>query len=86
MNNGNSDVSAENERFKPLIAENVFSGVFDVAREVLSKVVIQKVATIPGVEQEIEKQKTEAGKDIVWKYLPFILIGTALTFLIVRFK
>ena len=47
---------------------------------------IQKAAEIPGVEAKIDEQKTEVGKTLLWKYIPFILVGTVLVALIVRFK
>lgn len=80
------DTTVNNERFKPLIAAEFFPSLVESFKETLGKVVIEKVSKIPGVEEKIEEQKIEVGKTLLWKYIPFILIGTALTFLIVRFK
>jgi len=79
-------ITPQDEKFKPIIAANVFKGVFDVIRETLSKVVIQKAAELPGVSEKIEEQKTEVAKNTLFKYIPFILIGTILIALVVRFK
>lgn len=75
-----------NERFKPIIAANVFSPLWDVVKEITSKVIVERASKIPGVEGEIEKQKVAVGKNVLWKYAPFILVGIILTTLIVRFK
>ena len=74
------------ERFKPIIAENVFSGAWKVIRQTLEDSAVRLISQNKKVQEKIEEQKVEAGKEVLWKYIPFILIGTVLTALIIRFK
>lgn len=74
------------EKFKPIIAENVFSGAFKVIKQTLEDSAVRLISQNKKVQEGIEKQKVEVGKDVLWKYIPFILVGTVLTALIVRFK
>ncbi len=77
---------ALDEKFQPMKAESVFSGYLDVIRKTLEDSAVRLISQNKQVKEKIEEQKVEVGKDVLWKYIPFILIGTALLFLIVRFK
>lgn len=74
------------EKFQPMKAESVFSGVLDVIKKTLEDSAVRLISQNKTVQEEVEKQKVIVGKEMLWKYIPFILIGTVLTVLIVRFK
>ena len=66
--------------------EKQFSGIWKTFKTVLAQTVIQEGSQIPGVQEQIEKQKVVAGKNILWQYFPAMLIGTLMVFAIAKFK
>lgn len=74
-------------KFQPINAEKVFgAGVIDTIKTVLQDSAVRLIGQNKQVQEQIEKQKVEVGKEALWKYIPFILVGTVLTALIIRFK
>lgn len=73
-------------RFQPITAKDIFGNAEKIFNELFSRFIVEKASQLPGVPEKIEEQKTEVGKNLLWKYIPHILIGTILTVLIVRFK
>ena len=54
--------------------------------EVFKNSVIQKLSQTKEVQAEVEAQKVVAGKNILWQYFPFIVIGGVTLLAIARFK
>jgi len=53
---------------------------------VVQQSVIQAGSKIPAVQKEIESQKLVAGKSILWKYFPYIILTVLGIFMIARIK
>lgn len=66
--------------------KDIFGKVLDVTGQVLKQVVIQEVSKIPAVENEIEKQKVVAGKNVLWTIFPWIAFGGLTLLMIGKFK
>lgn len=47
---------------------------------------IQKISQTKEVQVEVEAQKVVAGKNILWQYFPFMVVGVLAITLISRFK
>jgi len=54
--------------------------------EVFKNSVIQRLSQTKEVQAEVEAQKVTAGKNILWQYFPFMVIGVLAITLIARFK
>ena len=66
--------------------KDIFGKVLDVTGQVLKQVVIQEVSKIPAVENEIEKQKVVAGKNVLWTIFPWIAFVGLTLLMIGKFK
>ena len=66
--------------------KSFFKDGADFVLNVFKDSLIEKVSQTKEVQDEVERQKVIAGKNIVWAYLPFILIGVVVITLIARFK
>ena len=64
----------------------VFGSLAKKALDLLAQAAIEQVSEIKPVQQEIEKQKVVAGKNILWTYFPYILLGSVGLFMIARIK
>lgn len=53
---------------------------------VFKDAVIQRVSQTTEVQKEVEAQKVVAGKNILWQYFPFMVVGVLAVALIARFK
>ena len=54
--------------------------------DVFKNSLIQRVSQTKEVQDEVEAQKVVAGKNILWQYFPFMVIGVLAVTLIARFK
>ena len=54
--------------------------------DVFKNSLVQKLSQTKEVQAEVEAQKVVAGKNILWQYFPFIVIGFVAVTLIARFK
>ena len=54
--------------------------------ETFKNSLIQKASQTKEVQAEVEAQKVIAGKNILWQYFPFMVIGILAVTLISRFK
>jgi len=54
--------------------------------QVFKDSLIQRVSQTKEVQAEVEAQKVVVGKNILWQYFPFIVIGSLAVILIARFK
>ena len=54
--------------------------------DVFKNSLIQRVSQTTEVQAEVEAQKVTAGKNILWQYFPFMVIGVLAFTLIARFK
>jgi len=54
--------------------------------ETFKNSLIQKLSQTKQVQAEVEAQKVVAGKNILWQYFPFMVIGILAVTLIARFK
>ena len=54
--------------------------------DVFKNSLIQKLSQTKQVQAEVEAQKVVAGKNILWQYFPFMVIGILAVTLIARFK
>jgi len=52
-----------------------FGNVLKIGGKVLKQMAIQEASKIPAVQKEIEKQKTIAGKNILWTVFPMLFAG-----------
>lgn len=66
--------------------KSFFQDGADFVFNVFKDAVIQKVSQTEEVQKEIETQKVKAGKNILWQYFPFIVVGVLAITLIARFK
>lgn len=64
----------------------VFGAIAEKAWDLVKKAAIEQVAETKVVQQEVEKQKVVAGKNILWTYFPYILLGTVGIFMLARIK
>jgi len=48
--------------------------------------VIQEASKTKAVQKEIEQQKTVAGKNILWKYFPYAILGFVGLFMLAKVK
>lgn len=53
----------------------VFKKTLAVGLDVLKQTVIQQGSEIPAVQKAVEEQKVVAGKNLLWKYFPFAILG-----------
>ena len=53
----------------------VFKKTLAVGLDLLKQAAIQKGSEIPAVQKAVEEQKVVAGKNILWKYFPFAILG-----------
>ena len=56
------------------------------AVDLLAQAAIDQVADTKPVQQAIEKQKVVAGKNVLWTYFPYILLGSVGLFMLARIK
>ena len=54
--------------------------------DVFKNAVVQKVSQTEQVQKEVEAQKVVAGKNLLWQYFPFMVVGVLAITLIARFK
>lgn len=47
---------------------------------------IERASQTKEVQDEVERQKVIAGKNILWQIFPFVVIGSLAVILIARFK
>lgn len=66
--------------------EKAFGGIWNTFKQVLGQTIVQQGSQIPQIQEEVEKQKVVAGKNILWQYFPAMLIGTLMIFAIAKFK
>ena len=66
--------------------KSFFQDGADFVLDVFKNSLIQKVSQTKEVQDEIEAQKVVAGKNILWQYFPFIVVGVLAITLIARFK
>ena len=64
----------------------IFGGFAKKAIDLLAQAAIEQVADTKPVQQAIEKQKVVAGKNILWTYFPYILLGSVGLFMLARIK
>lgn len=65
--------------------KDVLDNLGKVALDVLKQVAVREISKTEVVQKEVEVQKTLAGKNILWQYFPFILVGLVLV-VVLRFK
>ena len=53
----------------------VFKKTLNFGFDVLKQMVIQKGSEIPAVQKAVEEQKVVAGKNVLWKYFPYAILG-----------
>ena len=66
--------------------KSFFQDGADFVLDVFKNSLIQKVSQTKEVQDEVEAQKVVAGKNILWQYFPFMVIGLLAVTLIARFK
>ena len=54
--------------------------------EAFKNFAIEKISQTKEVQKEVDAQKVTAGKNILWQYFPFMVIGILAVTLITRFK
>ena len=54
--------------------------------DIFKGAVIDKFSQTQVAQDEIERQKLLAGKNMLWSYFPFVIIGVVAITLIARFK
>lgn len=54
--------------------------------DIFKNSLIQKVSQTEEVQKEVEAQKVVAGKNLLWQYFPFMVVGVLAITLIARFK
>jgi len=64
----------------------IFGDLAKRALDLLAVSAVEQVADMKPVQKEIEKQKVVAGKNILWTYFPYILLGTVGLFMLARIK
>lgn len=64
----------------------VFGDLAKRALDLLAQAAVEQVADTKPVQQAIEKQKVVAGKNVLWTYFPYILLGTVGLFMLARIK
>ena len=65
---------------------DLFKKTLGAALGILQQSVIQEGAKIPQVQREVEKQKTIAGKNLLWKYFPYAILAGMGIFMISKVK
>ena len=53
----------------------VFKKTLDAAMWGIGQTAIQEASKVKAVQEEIEVQKTVAGKNILWKYFPYAILA-----------
>lgn len=64
----------------------VFRWTLDAALRGIKQGVIQEGAKTKAVQKEIESQKTVAGKNILWNYFPYFILGGVGLFMLAKVK
>ena len=64
----------------------VFGDLAKKALDLIAQAAVEQVSEIKPVQKEIEKQKVVAGKNILWTYFPYILLGSVGLFMLARIK
>ena len=64
----------------------VFGDLAKRAVDLIAQAAVEQVADTKPVQQAIEKQKVVAGKNILWTYFPYILLGAVGLFMLARIK
>ena len=64
----------------------IFGDLAKRALDLFAQSAVEQAADMKPVQQEIEKQKVVAGKNILWTYFPYILFGTVGLFMLARIK
>lgn len=63
-----------------------FKWTLDAAWKGIKESVIQEGSQIKEVQKEVEEQKLVAGKNILWKYFPYFILGTFGLFMLWKVK
>ena len=61
--------------FGKIDVEKAFKKTIDAMLNGVKQAVIQEASQTKAVQQEIESQKTVAGKNILWKYFPYAILA-----------
>ena len=64
----------------------IFGGFAKKALDLFAEAAIEQVGDMKPVQEAIEKQKVVAGKNILWTYFPYVLLGAVGLFMIARIK
>ena len=64
----------------------IFGDLAKRALDLLAQAAIEQVADTKPVQEAIEKQKVVAGKNVLWTYFPYILLGSVGLFMLARIK
>ena len=64
----------------------IFGDLAKRAVDLIAVAAVEQVSDIKPVQKEIEKQKTIAGKNILWTYFPYVIVGLAGLFMLSRVK
>lgn len=65
--------------------KDILDGLWDTTKYILKEVAVKELSKTEAIQKEIEAQKTVTGKNILWRYFPFIIGALALV-AIIRFK
>lgn len=65
---------------------SAFKWTLDAALNGIKNAAIQDTAKVKAVQKEIESQKTVAGKNILWTYFPYFILGTVGIVMLTRIK
>lgn len=65
---------------------DVFRWTLGAALAGIKNAVIQKGSEIPAVQRGINEQKISAGKNILWKYFPFVILAGMGIFMLSKVK
>lgn len=64
----------------------VFKKTLNIGLELLKQGVIQEASKSKAIQAEVEKQKVVAGKNILWTYFPFVILGGMGIFMLSKVK
>ena len=64
----------------------IFGDLAKRALDLIAQAAIDQVADTKPVQEAIEKQKVVAGKNVLWTYFPYILLGSVGLFMLARIK
>jgi len=64
----------------------IFGDLAKRALDLIAQAAIDQVADTKPVQEAIDKQKVVAGKNVLWTYFPYILLGSVGLFMLARIK